>query len=382
MKAYILYFVFAIIFSLNTCVVFSSEFKCCDKHPIDSKLACDKGYGDLALMIADELPGQSKKKCRKNSFFNIIGPDNKIISTRFRKPDDCFVVGGLEEVKGTIEHVQKVLEKQKENYKLSKTTQEDIWNLIAENKIEEARKIQKDLVEYLRTGKIVKIEQVGKGKSSKHKDADASNYITYENGIKAIRKKNKPPTNVDAEEIGFKTSEMIGLHTVPTTVVVKNEKEERFSIQVFVDAQEITDAALISDVPDDVLRATHDTLFFDVLIDNGDRHGENFLVSRKKIGGKYRQILIDNGMALGASDKWGGWTFFKDINDVEKYVPSKSVWEKFDKLENDKLLEVFSSAENRKEKHQNKMKERIIKLKSKIREYLQENSKGPTHWQK
>ena len=117
---------------------------------------------------------------------------------------------------------------------------------------------------------------------------DTTFIVKYSNNEQAVWKEHKEVwySNYRAEVFAFEIDQLIGVERVPPTVE-KSVAGQIGSLQFF---KQSDPSAILSDFERNLM------LFFDFLIDNRDRHIDNYIVSKDS-----KVILIDNGISASGS---------------------------------------------------------------------------------
>ncbi|WP_413561160.1 hypothetical protein [Bdellovibrio sp. HCB209] len=135
----------------------------------------------------------------------------------------------------------------------------------------------------LADGKIVSSRPVGTGAYGAH-------FVRYEDGFEGVWKPKVQVDEIDtakSEVAAYQIDKYLGLNSVPVTVA-KEYQGKAGSVQYRV-------KGLKDKAPNQTLEDDPDQLgFFDFLIANGDRHGQNYL---QKTDGKV--VAIDHGLSFG-----------------------------------------------------------------------------------
>lgn len=247
--------------------------------------------------------------------------------------------------------------------------QEAIWVLRSGGHFARARELERWLTRLLSEVKTEFIRKFETGKEG------AKLYRVEGTGIYVVEKP-RAAYQGGTEVVASRMNQLLGLDLVPTTVEAKNSEGTVISRQYFVrdsvtaaavaseemerspELKQILEASDYGEAFNYRIKASWDHLrskgypfdlrsiwLLDYLLDNGDRHGSNWLKLFGKKNGK--SIAIDHGLCLGGcvGSDWkrkAEGPIYSDVEFNENNLPSKEVLKKLETLTPKKLRTEFS----------------------------------------
>lgn len=173
----------------------------------------------------------------------------------------------------------------------SGNTQVDIWRAREAGQKNRANAMEEKLISDMKSNEIKSIKTLGQGR------LDPPLLLEFDNGVKGVWKSSQTEgLNAHAEAFAYQLDRHLGENRVPVTIERDlNGKPGTFQYYI--------DEAKPGNVDD-----PENFIFFDYLIENGDRHGDNYLVRADG-----RTIAIDHGLAL---DSWNVPDFPRHVDSV------------------------------------------------------------------
>lgn len=193
------------------------------------------------------------------------------------------------------------------NYQLN------MWDYSLSGKTKLASDVEVALKETIEHGEIIHIEKIGTG-------ASGAKLITLDNEVQGVLKTNDSWNADVLNEVGaYHVDKVFGFNMVPLTVT-KKIGDDFASVQLFVRDAKMAGQVEFSSIVKEELGKL-DTL--DFLLQNTDRQGGNFLVSKE---GKV--IAIDHGLTMKFADTMPLY----EIDDMRAFFRSQEGIELMERL--------------------------------------------------
>ena len=160
----------------------------------------------------------------------------------------------------------------------SGNTQVDIWQARETGRHEAANAMEAKLLEDMKSNDIKSVKSLTIGRAS------PPLLLEFDNGVKGVWKSSETPgLNPHGEIFAYKLDRHLGENMVPATIE-RDLNGKPGTFQYYVD-----------DANPGKVDDPESFIFFDYLIENGDRHSDNYLVRADG-----RKVAIDHGLALDA----------------------------------------------------------------------------------
>lgn len=160
----------------------------------------------------------------------------------------------------------------------SGNTQVDIWQARETGRQSTADAMEAKLLEDMKSNDIKSVKSLTVGRAS------PPLLLEFDNGVKGVWKSSETPgLNPHGEIFAYKLDRHLGENMVPATIE-RDLNGKPGTFQYYVD-----------DAKPGKVDDPESFIFFDYLIENGDRHSDNYLVRADG-----RKVAIDHGLALDA----------------------------------------------------------------------------------
>ncbi|MBC7371097.1 MAG: hypothetical protein H7326_06000, partial [Bdellovibrionaceae bacterium] len=224
-------------------------------------------YGDVGPATATPKIPQKGKTCDADVMSTIVN-DNCLLTV---------ALSGLEVADSTKVYKETIHGLNKAGFfKPRKNLQLELWKLEEEGS-EKALAFKKDLQHRLQNGKVYSSAVIGEMNTA----VNNPELVTFEDGLQGVWKRKEGIGSGNSEIAAYLVDSKIKSNLVPITVPYKKDGVDG-TIQLFVSAEE----AKLKDFPSELK-------FIDYLLENGDRHGGNYLISNGRL------VAIDNGISFG-----------------------------------------------------------------------------------